>query len=108
MRDALLREFLCSLIYRKCLLWKDLNIASEGYVHAEKKKITKAIEDYITNKKYAPTRPLFPSVGFDVRGRWALAKNEIQQQTSLGEFLKLLNWEMEDVFGIVRNYSNLN
>ena len=32
-----------SFLYRKCLLWKDLNIINEGYVHSEKKDTTKLI-----------------------------------------------------------------
>ena len=43
MRDQLTKEFIKSILYRKCLLWKDMNIAQDGFVHAEKKKITKSI-----------------------------------------------------------------
>lgn len=43
LKEKLMKEFIRSLIYRKCLLWKDLNIVSEGFVHAEKKRTTKSI-----------------------------------------------------------------
>lgn len=33
MKEKLTKEFIRSLIYRKCLLWKDLNIVNEGFVH---------------------------------------------------------------------------
>jgi hypothetical protein len=33
MKDKIVKEFLKSLIYRKCLLWKDLSILSTGFVH---------------------------------------------------------------------------
>jgi len=29
-----MKEFVRSLIYRKCLLWKDLNIVNSGFVHS--------------------------------------------------------------------------
>ena len=61
------------MIYRKCVLWKDLNIINEGFVHAEKKKITKMIEDYAIGKGYVPTRPLFNGVEM-IEGRWSLNK----------------------------------
>lgn len=71
-----MKDFMRSLLYRKCLLWKDLNIINEGYVHAEKKSITKSIEDYITAKNYAPTRPQFSLPSFDAAGQWSLSKQE--------------------------------
>lgn len=75
-KDKIVKEFLKSLIYRKCLLWKDLNITSSGYVHFEKKKITKSIEDYILNKKYAPTKPFFALPDLATPGQWSLNKME--------------------------------
>jgi hypothetical protein len=33
MKDKIIKDFMKSLIYRKCLLWKDLNINNTGYVH---------------------------------------------------------------------------
>lgn len=74
MKEKLMKEFLKSVVYRKCLLWKDLNIVNEGFVHCEKKKITKSIEDYIAGKKYAPTRPVFSLPSFDTPGQWNLSK----------------------------------
>jgi len=76
MKDKLMKDFLRSLIYRKCLLWKDLNIVNQGFVHSEKKKITKMMEDYITNKRYAPTRPIFELPDLGRSGMWSLNKQE--------------------------------
>jgi hypothetical protein len=74
MKEKIIKEFIKSLLYRKCLLWKDLNIVNEGFVHGEKKKITKLIEDYIGSKNYAPTRPLFHTPSFEATGQWNLSK----------------------------------
>lgn len=88
MKDKILKEFMKSLVYRKCLLWKDLNISGTGYVHHEKKNLTKLIEDYILNKKYAPTKPFFHLPQFNAAGQWSLNKMErtpvsIQSKTPL-------------------------
>ncbi len=74
LKEKLMKEFMRSLLYRKCLLWKDLNIVNEGFVHAEKKRTTKSIEDLITAKKYAPTRPPFALPSFSTPGLWNLSK----------------------------------
>ena len=74
MKDKIIKEFLKSVIYRKCLLWKDLNIVSTGFVHHEKKEITKQIEEYILHKNYAPTKPFFQLPTFDEPGQWSLNK----------------------------------
>jgi hypothetical protein len=58
-KDFLVMNFMKSFLYRKCLLWKDLNIINEGHVHSEKKETTKMIEDYLSNRGYAPTKPIF-------------------------------------------------
>lgn len=76
MRDQLTKDFIKSMLYRKCLLWKDMNITYDGFVHAEKKKITKSIEDYIYHDHHAPTRPRFSKPRFDVQGQWSLNKSE--------------------------------
>ena len=79
MKDKMLKEFMKSLIYRKCLLWKDLNIVSDGYVHHEKKKLTKLLEDDILHRKYAPTKPFFSLPRFEEVGQWSLNKVERTQ-----------------------------
>ena len=75
-KDKILKEFMQSLIYRKCLLWKDLNIVNSGFVHHEKKKLTKLIEDEILHRNYAPTKPFFVLPKFDELGQWNLNKVE--------------------------------
>lgn len=44
-KDKMYKEFIKSIVYRKLVLCKDLNIDENGkYVHAEKKKINKMIQ----------------------------------------------------------------
>lgn len=42
-KDYIMTEIFKSMIYKKCLLFKDLNIIEIGYVHSEKKAITQQI-----------------------------------------------------------------
>lgn len=76
LKDKITKDFIKSVIYRKCLLWKDMNIVEQGFVHAEKKKITKNIEDNISTHSYAPTRPRFTHLNLGVVGQWSLNKAE--------------------------------
>jgi hypothetical protein len=55
-KDKLYKEFIKSIVYRKLILCKDLNIEEGNYVHAEKKKINKMIQEYELNKGYLPTK----------------------------------------------------
>lgn len=76
LKDKITKDFIKSVIYRKCLLWKDMNIVEDGFVHVEKKKITKSIEDYISQFNYAPTKPRFSQPRFNIQGQWNLNKVE--------------------------------
>ena len=56
------------------MLWKDPNIVEQGYVHSEKKAMSKFIEDVRIEKGYIPTKPHFDWMGFGVKGKWTMNK----------------------------------
>ncbi len=45
-RDSLLKGFLRSLIYRKVLLFKDINLSDGKFIHREKERINKLIKNF--------------------------------------------------------------
>lgn len=78
-KEKLFREFLRSIIYRKLLLCKDINIEEEGYVHSEKKSLNKLIETYEIEKGYVPPKPFLEEIDFmkdGTEGVWSLTNLE--------------------------------
>ena len=52
-----------SILYRKLILWKDLNLSDSGYIHSEKKALVSLIEQEKLDKGYVPTKPIFDWMG---------------------------------------------
>ena len=105
-KDYLMASFFKSFLYRKCLLWKDLNIIEHGFVHSEKKAVNRLIEDIRIDKGYVPTKPLFDWMGFGTKGKWSMNKLE-NPEVNLIDIIKITNEELENVFEVLRNYAHL-
>lgn len=42
-KDYLVANFMRSILYRKLILWKDLNLSESGFIHSEKKALVSLI-----------------------------------------------------------------
>lgn len=76
-KDYLITNFMKSLFYRKLVIWKDLNLGEEGYIHSEKKALLKMIDEDMLSKGYAPTKPVFDWMGLDIKGAWSMNKLDV-------------------------------
>jgi hypothetical protein len=76
-KDYLIANFMRSILYRKLILWKDLNLSDSGFIHSEKKALVSLIESEMLEKGYVPTKPIFDWMGLEIKGSWTMNKLDI-------------------------------
>lgn len=106
-KDYFFANFMKSLLYRQCLLWKDLNIDQSGFIHEQKMNVLQLIESEMLEKGYIPTKPIFNWMGLNVKGNWNMNKLDVPE-TNLKNILKIGNESMQLLMEVVRNYGNLS
>lgn len=106
MKDYLVANFMKSMLYRKLVLWKDLNLGDPGFIHSEKQQLHSLIEQEMLEKGYVPTKPVFDWMGFDIKGSWGMNKLDVPE-FDLKYLLNTANEAIEKAFSVLRNYANL-
>lgn len=107
-RDALNRQFLKCMLYRKNNLWLDLNVPFENYVHSEIKAVLNLIRDHKDKHGYVPTTLEFQVPTFEEEGRWKLNQTDKDEEASLPTLTRLVVSDFNELIETVKNYSKLN
>ena len=83
MRDGLNMQIFKSCLYRKLVLWDDLNIQCEEWCHKKVVECVNLIHQYQEQFKYKPTKLEFSEVNLDTDGFYSFAEqNDSCESTS--------------------------
>jgi hypothetical protein len=89
-RDFVFKQFLRSLLYRKSVLWLDLNVPMEAYVHGQIKAILNDVKGQQEKLGLIPSLPEFQPLTFAEDGRWKILGEE-EKASSLPVLWELVN-----------------
>ncbi|KAM3131240.1 hypothetical protein pb186bvf_016698 [Paramecium bursaria] len=108
-RDNLITQIIKSVLHRKLILWKDMGISNEPFVHAQLKNLLSTIEQKMTRSQILSEKLEFKDYQWqqDISGVWKYQQDS-EDQIPISTFLNLMNESLEDVFQSLRNYSNLS
>lgn len=82
------------MMYRKYLVWNDMNAPTDSFVHVI---ITKIYEDFKKQEEelgYIPSLPILAPPSFEAAGKWSILQSElieIQEAQSIPWMLKMIN-----------------
>lgn len=68
MKDTLYKQVLTGVLHRKLVIWMDLNIQSDEFVHSKVVEAVHRITDFKEQLKYVPTRLFFRELDLDTPG----------------------------------------
>ncbi|CAK66824.1 unnamed protein product (macronuclear) [Paramecium tetraurelia] len=111
LRDNLIIQFVKALLHRKLLLWKDMNIRNEPFVHAQIKALLNNIESKQTKGQIVSEKLEFKEIDFaneTVPGVWRYQLESKEESYSIGIFLNLLKETYDDLITSLLNYCNLS
>ncbi|CAD8157513.1 unnamed protein product [Paramecium pentaurelia] len=110
LRDNLIIQFFKALLHRKLLLWKDMNIRNEPFVHAQIKALLNNIESKQTKGQIISEKLEFKEIDFineTIPGVWRYQLESKEESYSIGIFLNLLKDTYDDLITSLLNYCNL-
>lgn len=100
MKDNLVKQVFSALLYRKILIWKDLNIQSEDFVDDKVVTITNLMDSLQSELGYIPTKAILEEVKLDTPGFYTVTSDG---EKRFSETLQLLHaftlafFEMENL-----------
>jgi hypothetical protein len=68
MKDTLYKQVLMGVLHRKLVIWMDLNIQSDEFVHSKVVEAIHRITDYKEQLKYVPTKLFFKEIDLETAG----------------------------------------
>ncbi|CAD8045368.1 unnamed protein product [Paramecium primaurelia] len=111
LRDNLIIQFVKALLHRKLLLWKDMNIRNEPFVHAQIKALLNNIESKQTKGQIVSEKLEFKEIDFmneTIPGVWRYQLESKEESYSIGIFFNLLKETYDDLITSLLNYCNLS
>jgi hypothetical protein len=105
-RDNILCQLLRVMLYKKNLLWRDLNIELDDYIHSEVKTILTTIKENEEKLGYSPT-----SIPFKLpqsRGRLKDTPDPHSTEEPLCDILTLALRDHSELIESIRNFSKLS
>lgn len=72
LRDNLLNQIYQGMLYRKMVIWMDLGIQSDEFVHQKVVEVLDKITAFRDTYKYVATKPAFSEVDLDTPGQFSL------------------------------------
>lgn len=100
MKDGLIKQVTNALLYRKILLWKDLNIQSEDFVDSKVVEINNQMEELEKNMGYIPTKAILEDLKLDTPGVYTVSSEGDKRFSESIENLHALTlsfFEMENL-----------
>ena len=100
MKDNLIKQVTNALLYRKILLWRDLNIQSEDFVDSKVVEIINQMDELEKNMGIIPTKLILEEVKFDSQGVYTITSDGDRKYSESIENLHALTvsfFEMENI-----------
>ncbi|KAL4426479.1 hypothetical protein ABPG74_004485 [Tetrahymena malaccensis] len=130
-KDGLVSQIIRSLLYRKLVLWRDMNMTMDEYVHAQIKYIIDWIKFQNEKYNYIPSKPEFKEINFKMEGPFQILqtiqtttqnqnqtyqygqnkKNLNQEEPSTAKLtvmLKIFTENFDEMIDNLRDYAKLN
>jgi hypothetical protein len=73
LKDNLQKQVLMGVLYKKLVIWMDLNIQSDEFVHSKVVEAIHMITDLKEQLKYVPSRHFYQEVDLDTPGPYSLS-----------------------------------
>lgn len=81
LKDNLQKQVLKGVLYRKLVIWMDLNIQSDEFVHLKVVEAIKHITDLKEQLKYVPSKHFFAEVDLETPGPYTLSTDPNNSET---------------------------
>jgi hypothetical protein len=76
MRDSLQKQIFYSTLYKKLLVWHDLNIQADEWCHKKVVECITQINEFQENLSFMPTRLQFSKVSLEISGYFSSSETE--------------------------------
>ena len=96
-KDQLVCQFLRILLFKKNILWRDLNIIYDDYIHGEVKTVLNLMKSYEDKYGYIPSSLEFK-----------MPKTEEIEESSLPDLISITLTDFNEMIESIKNYSKLN